>query len=98
MIDLNNVTELLELLSSEQKELIIKEQSNYIVLNLHQSSSKGPFVTFLFTDNASQYQATELRAILPLAPVAMELRDAWQRELCIKLYTALKRKLSTKQQ
>lgn len=96
MINLNNVSELLELLSSEQKELIINNGSNYIVLNLHQNSSKGPFVTFLFTNYAEQYQAIESRAILPLAEVAWLIRDAMQRENCIKLYTAVKRKLSTK--
>ena len=96
MITLKNVSELLELLSSEHKELIISNGSNYIVLNLHQNSSKGPFVTFLFTNEADQYQATESRAILPLAEVAWLIRDAIQKEFCIKLYTAYKRKLSMK--
>jgi len=86
----------MELLSFDQKELIIKNESRYIVLNLHRSSSRGPFITFSFTNYAEQYQATEDRAILPLSAVATQLRDAMQTESHIKLYNEIKRKLAIK--
>lgn len=74
MITPSNISEIIELLTSQERLRIVYSNKAFIVLNLHQD--QGALLTFTLTNEPAQFEATDNSAILPIDDVVKAIQEA----------------------